>query len=244
MDKIATFELPKWIRDQKGHASLILSGSATPALSIRDLIELSSDRDKTTLNLSVESLSLSLGSGNGSEPLRKAIAALYNEAITEDHVLTTNGATGANSLVFQSLLKPGDHVISLYPTYTQLLSMPEAITGVEVSLWKLSLDDQAAASIQSLEDMIRPTTRMIVFNNPNNPTGTIMDADLHRKIVALARSRGIFVLVDEIFRPLFHNPKDGVPPSVVELSEEYTNVIVTGSLSKAGVYRASESVGL
>lgn len=167
----------------------------------------------------------------GSENLRQKIAGLYNEKVTADHILATNGATGANSLVFQSLLKPGDHVIAMYPSYTQLLSIPKATVGEEISYWSLDLNNQAQGDLQQLKDMIKPTTKMIVLNNPNNPLGTILSLEMQREIVALVRKHGLILLVDEIFRPLFHDSTN--PPSFIELSEENDNIIVTSSLSKA-----------
>lgn len=181
----------------------------------------------------MDSLSLSLAPVKGSEALRNAVAALYDESITPEHVITTVGATGANSLVVQGILKPGDHVISLYPSYAQLISLPQAITGVDVPLWTLDLENQAEVNIRSLEDLIKPTTKMVILNNPNNPTGTVLPPEIQRGIVDLAKSRGLFVVVDEIFRPLFHDPNSVLPPSFVEFSNAYSKILVTGSLSKA-----------
>ncbi len=210
----------------------MLAGSATPALSIQDLIDLSTDSQKTADALSVNSLKLSLSTPSGSETLRRQIAALYN-GITADQVLATQGTSGANALVFQSLLGAGDHVISMYPAYTQLLSIPKAVPGVEHSFWPLDIKDSMRANVQLLESLIRPNTRMIVLNNPNNPLGTILPVALQHEIAELAQSRGIVLLADEIFRPLFHDASIGCPPSFVELSDSNENIIVTGSMSKA-----------
>lgn len=118
----------------------------------------------------------------------------------------------------------------MYPSYTQLLDMPKAIAGTSLSLWALDLDKQGEADITALKNLITPRTKMIVLNNPNNPTGTMLSPTLQREILSLADSHGIFVLCDEIFRPLYHTTPP--PPSFVELGE-FKNVIVTGSLSKA-----------
>ncbi|KAJ5314488.1 uncharacterized protein N7443_001372 [Penicillium atrosanguineum] len=229
MHNIDSFELPKWIDRHALDASLVLAGSATPPLSIQDLIELSSDKQATSSNLSVDSLKLTLGPGNGSHNLRQEISGLYN-GVTADNILATNGTTGANSLVFQTLLKPDDHVIAMYPSYTQLLSIPKATVGENISYWSLDLDNQAQADLQQLKGMIKPTTKMIVLNNPNNPLGTTLSLEMQHEIVALAREHGLILLVDEIFRPLFHDSTK--PPSFVELSEETDSVIVTSSMSK------------
>lgn len=211
----------------------MLAGSATPGLSIEDLINLSSERAVTAQNLSFQTVKLSSGLPQGGEELRKTIAAFFKPNITASHVHTANGTTGANSLVFQSLLKPGDHVIAMYPSYAQLIAMPRAITGVEMSFWYLNLEDQARVTIQALEALIKPSTTMIVLNNPNNPTGTLITPDLQDGIVALARLHDITIVVDEIFRPLFHDTTTSPAPSFLDIPDPYDKIVVTGSLSKA-----------
>lgn len=210
---------------------MVLAGSATASLSIQDLIQLSSDKEKTASNLSIDSVKLALAEFNGSQDLREKIAELYDDSIIADNVLVTNGTTGANSLVFQSLLRPNDHVIATYPAYQQLLAIPKATTGVEVSYWWLDLANPAKANVESLKGLIQPNTKMIILNNPNNPLGTILDESIQHEIVALAREHGITVFTDEIFRPLFHGVTPA--PSFVEIGKDEDRVVITGSVSKA-----------
>ncbi|KAJ5776481.1 uncharacterized protein N7511_001492 [Penicillium nucicola] len=231
MNNITTFELPKWIASQSGNVSLVLAGSATPALSIQDIIQLSSDKQTTASNLSVESMKLTLGPSNGSENLRRQIAGLYDDQVAAKHIIATNGASGANALIFQSLLGPEDHVIAMYPSYTPLLAIPKAKVGENISYWSLDVKNQGQGDLQQLKDMIKPATKMIVLNNPNNPLGTILNVETQHAIVALAREHGLIIVVDEIFRPLFHTSTS--PPSFVELSDENDKIIVTSSVSKS-----------
>ncbi|KAJ5495438.1 hypothetical protein N7539_000554 [Penicillium diatomitis] len=253
MSEIAPFALPQWIDSQGAAASLPLAGSATPGLSVQDLIDLSTDKETTTANLaSIQSLKMTLGSFSGGAQLRHQIAGLYNETITADHIFPTHGTTGANALLFQSLLNPGDHVIAMYPCYTQLISLPKAVPNVDVSYWKLDLDDQARPDINQLKALIRPTTKLIVVNNPNNPTGTVLSKQTQMEIVSIARSHNITVLADEIFLALHHGVSDSkdAPLSFVDLpgpspstdsptsalsasSPPYENIIITSSMSKA-----------
>ncbi len=73
---------------------------------------------------------------------------------------------------------------------------------------------------------------MIVINNPNNPTGGTIPKAVLGDIVEFARSRGIIVLCDEVYQPLFHSlAADEIPPSI--LSFDYEKTIATGSMSKA-----------
>lgn len=80
-----------------------------------------------------------------------------------------------------------------------------------------------------LRVLIRPSTKMIMLNNPNNPTGSVLGAKAQLEILEIAQQHGIIVVVDEIFRPLYHGRT--TIPSFVE--HEYTKVITTSSMSKA-----------
>lgn len=119
----------------------------------------------------------------------------------------------------------------MYPVYMQLISLPKSVPGVDVSYWKLDLENQAHANVTQLKALIKPNTKMIILNNPNNPLGTILPLETQHAIVDLARDHGVYLLADEIFRPLFHDNAH-ISPSFLDLST-YDGVIVTSSMSKA-----------
>ena len=205
-----------------------LAGSTSPPLSIDDLIALSSEPEQTRKALNFNSLKLTYGMHRGNEELRKNIAGLYETDVDEENVVTANGASGANQMVLQALLGAHSHVICLWPTYGQLFDVPKAV-GVDVSFWKLDPDHDWRLDLGQLQELIRPSTKMIVLNNPNNPTGTDIPNDLQREIIELAKANDLIVFADEVFRPLFH---DGSTPKSI-LEWDYTKTIVTGSASKA-----------
>ncbi len=73
---------------------------------------------------------------------------------------------------------------------------------------------------------------MIVINNPNNPTGATIPKSVLGDVVEFARARGIIVLCDEVYQPLFHGlADDKIPPTI--LSFGYDKTVSTGSMSKA-----------
>lgn len=151
------------------NAQLVLGGSAAPSLSLDDLIALSSDPETTKQALNVSALKLTSHAPQGSLALRDAIVELY-KGISPEQVVTATGTTGSNLTVFSSLLQPGDHVIGVYPTYPQLLALPKAL-GCDMSYWRLVPDNGWQPDIEELRNLIRPATKMIILNNPMNPTG-------------------------------------------------------------------------
>ncbi|OCT53946.1 putative aminotransferase [Cladophialophora carrionii] len=227
MGQLATFHLPKWLEENAANATHVLGGSAAPGLSLDDLVALSNDPAKTEDALRWRGLKLANYSAQGSEAVRRNIADLYSEDVLPEHVVTTTGTTGANMTVLLSLVQPGDHVVSVYPVYPQLLGLPKRL-GCEVSLWKLDPSNGWRADVEELRKLIKPSTKLIILNNPGNPTGSYLDLATQQKIIQLAQEHDITVLADEIFRPLYH--EGPAPPSLVE--HDYTKVVVTSSMSK------------
>lgn len=144
----------------------------------------------------------------------------------------TNGAIQANFLALYTQVGPGDHVICHYPTYQQLYSVPESL-GAEVSLWKSQERNGWQLDLEELKSLLRPNTKMIILNNPQNPTGAVLRYPILQGIVDIARQHGIIIHSDEVYRPLFHSLPDDAeqPPSI--LSFDYENTVATGSISKA-----------
>lgn len=100
-----------------------------------------------------------------------------------------------------ALLGPGDHAIVTVPNYQSMETMPVTIAGKVTGIalrpenrWQLDLDDVRAA--------LRPETKLIAVNFPNNPTGTIADQAIFRDLVALCAERGIHLFSDEVYRGL------------------------------------------
>jgi aspartate/methionine/tyrosine aminotransferase len=191
-------------------------------------VSLSDSPSETAAALQFDELFLGLGPNQGSLELRTQLAALYNDTILPDSFLTAPGTTCANMIVFQSLLRPSDHVISTYPTYTQLSSLSKSI-GCDVSPWRLDPNNEWRPDMAELRGLIKPSTKMIMLNNPNNPTGSVLDAQAQLEILEIAQQHGIIVVVDEIFRPLYHGRT--TIPSFVE--HKSPKVITTSSMSKA-----------
>jgi len=83
--------------------------------------------------------------------------------------------------------------------------------------------------MDELRRQVKPNTKLIIINNPNNPTGQYMKTSLLNEIVQVAQKQDCYLLCDEVYRPLFHDAEEK-PKSIVEL---YDKGISTSSLSKA-----------
>ncbi|PYH98172.1 long-chain fatty acid transporter [Aspergillus ellipticus CBS 707.79] len=233
MVHIKEFAVEQWMDKYETTAKYNVAETCCASISVNDLRELSEDK-ADPLDLSTK---LTYGAIRGSERLRGALAALYSietpNHLPSDHVLVTAGAIQANFLLLYSLVGPGDHVICHYPTYQQLYSVPASL-GAEVSLWKAKETDCWKLDIEELKQLIRPNTKLIILNNPQNPTGAVILQATLQEIVEIARQSSITIHSDEVYRPIFHSigpVEPQFPSSLLSLGYEHT--VVTGSMSKA-----------
>lgn len=178
---------------------------------------------------SLESLAdMTLGYGHimGSPALRELLAGLY-QAHEPANILTMNGAIGANFLVFYSLVEPGDTVISVFPAYEQLYRVAESF-GAQVKRLPLRPEKAYQPDLDELRGLIDHKTKLIVINNPHNPTGALMEAHTLAQICQMAEDCGAYLLCDEAYRGLYIEEGARVP-SAVDLSQR---AIATGSFAK------------
>ena len=174
----------------------------------------------------VMDLSLTYGDIPGSPALRGLLARLYRSH-DPANILVMNGAIGANFLLFYSLVSPGDTVISVFPAYEQLYRVAESF-GARVKRLPLRPETAYQPDLDELAALIDHRTRLIVINNPHNPTGAVIEESTLARICRLAENCGAYVLCDEAYRGLYIR-EDLRVPSAVDLSPR---AIATGSFAK------------
>ncbi|KAI6785277.1 Aspartate aminotransferase [Emericellopsis cladophorae] len=236
MVHISPFKVEEWMdRLETTPGVLNIAETCCESVSVEDLYKLA-DRDACPPPLDLTSRKLTYGHIEGSPNTRQKIANLYRDDgapdLDVDNVLVTQGAIGANFLTLYALISAGDHVICVYPTYEQLYEVPMSI-GADVTLWRLEEKDSYIPNPTQLESLVRDNTKMIIINNPNNPFGTTIPRGSLTQIIDFARPRGLIVMADEVYRPLFHSlpEHERSPPSILSLG--YDKTISTSSMSKA-----------
>ena len=216
----------------------MLGGSATPGQSLNEIVKLSKEPEETRNAFNqVFDTNFKLGSSQGDLKLRTTVASeLYDHGlskITAEDIIIANATTGANHIVQQSLLRPGDHVICQYPIYGPCIEEPQAI-GCEISYLRLDSLGNWSLNVKHLEELIKPgKTKLLMLNNPVNPTGTHISTETQKAIVQVCKKHDIIIHSDEIFRPFFHESSEDVPISMIEHADlTYDKIVVTSSLSK------------
>ncbi len=222
---IRPFGVEMWMNEYETKCDLNLAETCVESITLGELFEMAGQHNSILNDLSA--MKMTYGAIEGSDRLRDAICSLY-ENQTPENILTTHGTIGANSLVHQTLIARGDHVISVIPTYQQHYSIPESI-GAEIELLHLKPENAFLPDLDELRAMVRPDTRLIAINNPNNPTGALMDREMLEQIVEIARSVGAWLLCDEVYRGT-DQTGDGFTAAVADL---YEKGISTAGMSKA-----------
>jgi aspartate/methionine/tyrosine aminotransferase len=143
----------------------------------------------------------------GLPDLREAVAAAtlkHSEVTTSaGQVLITNGGKQAVYLGLAALLDPGDEVLIPAPYW---VTYPEATALSGGVPMPVVADEEAGfkVTVDQLEAVATPRTKVLVFVSPSNPTGAVYSPDEARAIGRWAGERGIWVLTDEIYQQLVY----------------------------------------
>ncbi|MYV53927.1 pyridoxal phosphate-dependent aminotransferase [Streptomyces sp. SID3212] len=219
MTRLPDFRLETYFSRWEFTARHHLTASDAQTMPMGELLGLADDEDRHAW----DTLSLGYTETFGDPGLRRAIAATYTHADADD-VICFAGAEEGLYLAMHALLGPDDHAVVVTPNYQAAETVPLSlceVTGVALDPardWALDLDRVAAA--------IRPRTRVVSVNFPNNPTGKIVDPADFARLAALCDERGIHLFSDEVYRGLERDEARRLPQAA-DLSERALSLNVT-----------------
>ncbi|MBO5557033.1 MAG: aminotransferase [Oscillospiraceae bacterium] len=222
--KIKPFAVEEWMNAYESGARYNIAETCVDSISLDELFALTGE-DRETFLRSFCAQRLTYGWIEGRPGLREGICRLFR-TLRPDELVLTHGAAGANHHLFYTLLEPGDRIVSIMPTYQQLYSIPESY-GADVQMLTLREENGYLPDLRELERLVTPETKLICINNPNNPTGALMDKALLLQIVEIAHRADAYVLCDEVYRHL--TQEDAWSDSIVDLYEKGISI---GSMSK------------
>jgi len=137
--------------------------------------------------------------------LREAIAEYLNNRYSSDvqpsEIIVAPGAKAALFLALSAYLREGDEVLvpePSFPAYPEVAKFLGA-KPIFIPLKWLGRERGFKLDLESIERAITPKTKMIVINNPHNPTGAVFSSDEIEWVMDLARRKKIIVLADEIY---------------------------------------------
>jgi aspartate aminotransferase len=165
---------------------------------------------------------------------RRAIADVISEesglVLTEENIVMTVGAGGALNVVLKTLLNPGEEVIIIPPYFVEYNFYIDNHGGV-VKAAPAKEDFQL--DLETIEAAITSSTKAIIINSPNNPTGVVYDAATLENLGILLQKKEaelgteIYVISDEPYAKISY---DGV--KVPNVFKYIANSIIVTSHSK------------
>lgn len=127
-----------------------------------------------------------------------------NYEITSDQVLVTNGGKQAVYQAFASILDPGDEVLLPSPYWTTYPECIKLAGGVSVEVFA-DESQNYLVSVEQLEKVRTPKTKVVLFCSPSNPTGSVYSPEQVKAIGNWALANGLWVVTDEIYEHLLYD---------------------------------------
>lgn len=138
----------------------------------------------------------------GDPELREVIAGLYKD-MKPENVLVFHGAQEAIFAYMNVMLNPGDHMIAMFPNYQSAYEVANSVEDCEFSKWYIKDDGEKwVVDIDELESLIRPNTKLLTINTPNNPTGYTFTNEELDKICRICEKHNIALFSDEVYKGL------------------------------------------
>ena len=181
-----------------------LTASDAQSMSLSQLLDYACPSDRERF----DELHLGYTETFGSKPLLCEISRTY-DAITDQQLLCFAGAEEGIYVAMRVLLQPEDHCIVITPNYQAAETIPLSICAA--SGVALAESDDWSLDIDAVRAALRPNTKLISINFPNNPTGAIPSHATFHALVELCRARGIWLFSDEVYRLLERDPTVRIP---------------------------------
>lgn len=167
--------------------------------------------------------------------LRQALARYHERhfgvAPDSERVTVTSSGMNAIMLALQATVSQGDNLVVVTPCWPNIFGAA-AILGVECRSVEFAqgLDGRRRLDLDALFDACDDRTCAIFVVSPSNPTGWIIDRAEQDAILAFCRSRGIWLLADEVYhRFVYDRP---LAPSFLEIADPEDPLLLVNSFSK------------
>jgi len=220
--KVPPFKLDAWLAAHDFATPPIrynIASSTGPLWTFAELMALGGEGILASLG----DITLSYAPPQGSKLLRERVAALH--AVDPDHVLMMTGASEAIMALTSLVAGPGGSIVIPRPVYPAVPVLARA-WGLGVREYALDREQGFAQTADGVLAAVDSSTRLVFVNTPHNPTGAVMLPAEQRKLAESLAERGIPLVVDEVYHPLYFGERF---PSASALP----NTIVLGDFAKA-----------
>jgi aspartate/methionine/tyrosine aminotransferase len=197
--QLKPFLLDIWLDTYEHGIEFNLAASTGPPWTLNEILNLAKDEERERfLNHKVV-----YSRPAGADGLRSAIAEMHG--VDAEAVQVVTGASEALLILMWMAAEPGANVILPQPGFTTFSALPESLR-LETRYYTVRKENGFRFDVEEVKKLADRNTKLILINNPHNPTGaTISDAELD-SLHEFTSSRGIQLVSDEVYHPIFHGP--------------------------------------
>ncbi len=173
---------------------------------------------------------------DGIPDLKKAIIRYteenYGKKVAPENVMASGGAKQAIMVALQAIIDPKDEVLFPAPYWVSYPDMVKLCGGIPVSV--TPEDGSFYPRIEDIEQHIGSSTKAIIINSPNNPSGVMYSEEFIASIVELCEKKNIYLIMDDIYHKLIFDGKKQINPlKYAKKPLEESNMILINGVSKA-----------
>ncbi|MFN8595753.1 MAG: pyridoxal phosphate-dependent aminotransferase [Anaerolineae bacterium] len=173
---------------------------------------------------------------DGIPTLKKAIVRYteenYDQLVAPENIIVSAGAKQSLFNIFFSLIDPGDEVIVLAPYWVSYPEMIKMVRGVPVIV--TPEDGTFHPRLADIERAVSSSTKAIIINSPNNPSGIMFSEAFLADLVAFCEKKNIYMIMDDIYHKLIFGKRKWTPAyRFSDRDVESTKIIVVNGIAKA-----------
>ena len=150
---------------------------------------------------------------DGLPSLKKAIIRYteehYDKMVAPENVIVSSGAKQVLYNLLYTLVNPQDEVVILAPYWVSYPEMVKMVYGVPVIV--TPEDGSFHPRMEEIERAVSSSTKVIIVNSPNNPSGAVYREDFIADIVAFCERKKIYLIMDDIYHKLVFDGKRAAP---------------------------------
>jgi len=172
---------------------------------------------------------------DGIPSLKKAIIRYteenYDRLVAPENVIVSAGAKQSIFNLLYSILNPQEEVIILAPYWVSYPEIVKMCYGIPVIV--RPEDGTFHPRFEDIERVVTSSTKAIIINSPNNPSGIIFSDEFLAKIVDFCERKGIYIIADDIYHKLVFDGKHPTPAyRFTNKDVENTRVIAVNGVAK------------
>ncbi|EMT45017.1 aminotransferase [Anoxybacillus flavithermus] len=142
-----------------------------------------------------------------------------------DELIVTVGASQALDVSLRAIVNPGDEVIVVEPSFVSYAPLVSLAGGVPIPV-QTSGTYQFKLQPEQIEQVVTPKTKALIICSPNNPTGTVLNAEELAQIARIVAKHDLLVISDEIYAELCYDEQYTSFPAIAHMRER--TILING----------------